>query len=222
MSNQNVSNLYTHSGKVPFASRLSTWVRQQTFALFMGVIQPQAHHTVLDIGVTNDEKHPESNFFEQWYPHKTQITCVGTENGKHLEERYPGITFQQVTAGKSLPFADNAFDIVFSNAVIEHVGNHDAQRHFIQEACRVGKRAFITTPNRWFPVEHHTGIPLLHYLPKQTHRQLLRNTSYDYWSHEQNLNILEMRTFKALFPSDASIVGQYVGVLNSNLVIYTR
>jgi hypothetical protein len=29
----------------------------------------------------------------------------------------------------------------------------------------VARRGFFTTPNRWFPIELHTKIPLLHYLP---------------------------------------------------------
>src|SRR5688572_12109135 len=85
------SVLYQHSGRVPMASRLSYQVRQTMFDRFMQVIQPTAAHRVLDIGVTNDTTFPESNYFEKWYPHKAQITCVGTENGQHLETLYPGI-----------------------------------------------------------------------------------------------------------------------------------
>ena len=49
--------------------------------------------------------------------------------------------------------------------MIEHVGGEDEQRRFVAEALRVGRRAFITTPNRWFPVEVHTRLPLVHWLP---------------------------------------------------------
>ena len=54
---------------------------------------------------------------------------------------------------------------MFSNAVIEHVGGRDRQRKFVTEAIRVGRRVFITTPNRLFPVEVHTRLPLVHWLP---------------------------------------------------------
>ena len=76
--------------------------------------------------------------------------------------------------GEPLPFRDGEFDVVFSNAVVEHVGSRTAQAAFVGELCRVGKSFFITTPNRWFPVEHHTGLPLLHYLPASVFRSLLR------------------------------------------------
>jgi SAM-dependent methyltransferase len=56
----------------------------------------------------------------------------------------------------ALPFADGEFDIVFSNAVIEHVGDRERQRQLVSEALRVGRRIFITTPNCRFPIEVHT------------------------------------------------------------------
>ena len=90
---------------------------------------------------------------------------MGTEDGSHLEERYPGLSYKQVQPGDPLPFRDAEFDVVFSNAVLEHVGSRSAQAAFVRELCRVGKAFFITTPNRWFPIEHHTGLPMLHYLP---------------------------------------------------------
>ena len=67
----------------------------------------------------------------------------------------------------ALPFADRSFDIVFSNAVIEHVGDIERQRLFVAEALRVGRRVFLTTPNRWFPIEVHTRLPFVHWLPER-------------------------------------------------------
>ncbi|MEZ5099656.1 MAG: methyltransferase domain-containing protein [Thermoleophilia bacterium] len=63
------------------------------------------------------------------------------------------------------PFADGAFDLYVSNAVVEHVGAEAAQRRFVHEAVRVAGSVFLTTPNRWFPLEVHTRLPLVHWLP---------------------------------------------------------
>jgi hypothetical protein len=63
--------------------------------------------------------------------------------------------------GQALPFADSAFDILTSNAALERVGSLENQRSFLRELLRVGKKIFVTVPNRLFPVEHHTAIPLL-------------------------------------------------------------
>jgi SAM-dependent methyltransferase len=145
------------------------------FDLFLHHFKPDRSTTVLDVGVTSDSTFRESNYFEQFYPYPQNITCVGTENGSYLVEKYAGLRFQQVRAGESLPFRDSEFDIVFSNAVVEHVGNRHQQAQFMNELCRVARAFFVTTPNRWFPVEHHTGLPLLHYLPGPLFRSLIRH-----------------------------------------------
>ena len=62
----------------------------------------------------------------------------------------PGVTYVRGDACR-LPFADNAFDVVFSNSVIEHVGAN-RQAEFARECCRVGRRYYIQTPNRRFPI----------------------------------------------------------------------
>ena len=81
---------------------------------------------------------------------------------------------------------DGAFDVVYSNAVIEHVGGRERQRRFVREALRVGRRVFLTTPNRWFPVEVHTRLPLVHWLPDD-----LADRAYDLagkpWAKENHL-----------------------------------
>jgi SAM-dependent methyltransferase len=215
---------YSDSGTVPFASRLSFHIRRKMFLVFMEVIRPRPEALVLDVGVTSDERYRESNYFEQMYPFPHNITCVGTEDGSHLAQRYPGLSYRQVKAGDPLPFRDAEFDVVFSNAVLEHVGNRAAQAAFVRELCRVGKSFFITTPNRWFPFEHHTGLPLLHYLPPSVFRSLLRRTRYRHWAEESNLNILTARELATLFPADRAVEVHSVRLLGvpSNLVAVGR
>ena len=221
----NCESVYcSDSGTVPFASRLSLHVRQKMFRLFMDAIRPRPEARVLDVGVTSDERYRESNYFEQMYPFPEHITCVGTEDGSHLEERYPGLSYKKVQPGDPLPFRDGEFDVVFSNAVLEHVGSRSAQAAFVRELCRVGKAFFITTPNRWFPIEHHTGLPMLHYLPAPVFRSLLRRTRYRHWAEETNLNILTARELVRLFPAAAAVEVRSVRLfgLPSNLVAFGR
>lgn len=61
--------------------------------------------------------------------------------------------------GRALPFRDCAFDVVFSNSVIEHVGDDGSQRRFAGEVARVGRAYWVQTPNRWFPMEQHLLTP---------------------------------------------------------------
>ncbi len=189
----------------------------------MELFQPTAETTVLDVGVTSDTTHAESNYFEQLYPFSAQITCVGTENGSHLAARYPGLKYKQVQQGQPLPFADNQFDVVFSNAVLEHTGNREWQATFLEEICRVGRGFFVTTPNRWFPFEHHTGLPLLHFLPPKVFRGLIQNTKYKYWANESNLNILTAGQLRRILPKQACAHVEIVQLMGlpANLIAYT-
>jgi SAM-dependent methyltransferase len=75
--------------------------------------------------------------------------------------------------GRALPFRDGAFDIVFSNSVIEHVGDAESQRRFAREVARVGRAYWVQTPNRRFPVEQHLLTPLVHWLPKSWQRWIV-------------------------------------------------
>ena len=215
---------YQHSGSVPLASRLSLRTRRRMFRLFLDEFNPDPHTTVLDVGVTSDSAFPESNFFEQLYPHPENIVAVGTEDGRHLTGQYPGLRYQRIEAGAPLPFPDRHFDVVFSNAVIEHVGSRDAQAVFLREVARVGRGFFVTTPNRWFPIEHHTGVPLLHYLPPRSHRALLARTRYRYWASEDHLNILAARALADMCPAGWNVRIKRVRTLGltSNLVAVGR
>jgi|SRR6266545_2561766 len=218
------SGYYQHSRKVPFASRVSMAQRRRMFQLFLESFQPGSTTTVLDVGVTCDTSSPESNYFEQMYPHPHNIVCVATEDGSHLMRTYPGLRYEQVHEGQPLPFRDREFDIAFSNAVLEHVGTRDAQRAFLREVCRVAKGFFVTTPNRWFPIEVHTGLPLLHHLPAPMFRGLIRNTRYKFWAEEAHLNLLGAREFGALFPEHLAPTIRRVRLagFTSNLVAFGR
>ena len=48
----------------------------------------------------------------------------------------------------------------------------------------------ITTPNRNYPIDFHTRLPLIHLLPKKIHRSILVFFGEHYLSQERNLNLL--------------------------------
>ena len=151
------------------ADSISLRSRRRKFGLFMETMAPTESTTVLDIGVDDvafgeDTGCRTLNFFEALYPWPEQVTALGVHEGARFRESYPQARYVQGDA-LALPFEDGEFDIAFSNAVIEHVGGPAEQRRFVDEALRVSRRAFVTTPNRWFPVEVHTRLPLVHWLP---------------------------------------------------------
>ena len=216
------SPYYQDTGKMPLASRVSFHVRKKMFALFMAVMRPTEETSILDLGVTSDDRYQESNYFERFYPHKNRIVCAGTEDGSHLETDYPGVTFVPIKANHRLPFPNGQFDVVFSSAVIEHTGGKRGQQFFVEEILRVGKAFFVTTPNRWFPVEMHTGLPLLQYLPMPLYRSVLGRIGFPYWASEENLNLLDAHSLSRLFPPSVSVkvVATRLLGIPSNLVAY--
>jgi SAM-dependent methyltransferase len=85
-------------------------------------------------------------------------------------------------AGEGLPFPNEAFDLVLSHEVIEHVVD---DRTAVEEMARVlkpGGRLVLFCPNRGYPVETHGvfwrgkyrfgNIPLVNYLPRRLRDRL--------------------------------------------------
>jgi SAM-dependent methyltransferase len=168
------------------------------FRAFLALASPSPEDTILDLGVTSDRSYDHSNYFEAWYRHKHRVIAAGLDDGRFLEELYPGVRFVRVD-GRNLPFRDEAFDYVHSSAVLEHVGNGGQQCRFLREAWRVSRKGiFVTTPNRWFPVEFHTLLPLLHWLPQQLYRGLLVIMRREFFAMEENLNLLSRNELSRL------------------------
>src|SRR5205823_3519059 len=108
--------------------------------------------------------------------------------------------------GLKLPFRDRSFDIVHSSAVLEHVGAIANQAAYVRECMRVARRAvFLTTPNRWFPVEFHTLVPFIHWLPRRYFRALLRRIGLSFFAEEANLNLMTRRDLRQI----AGIVDEF-------------
>jgi SAM-dependent methyltransferase len=189
---------------VRLADAISLRSRRRKLALFLELMQPSAATTVLDVGV-DEVSHGEAggqggctthNLLEERYPWPTQLTALGLHDGTRFRERHPAIRYVQGDAC-ALPFADREFDIVHSNAVIEHVGGRERQRTFVAEAVRVGRRVFVTTPNRWFPVEVHTRLPLVHWLPEPAAHRFYDAVRMP-WAKDNHL--LGPADLRALFP----------------------
>lgn len=195
--------------------------REAMLQRFMTVFQISPQCKVLDIGVTPDLSLPESNHFEQRFPYPWNLTASSIEDVSALRTRFPQITFTQ-TSGERLPFEDGQFDAVFCSAVIEHVGTRSQQAAFLAEVARVGRRYMLTSPNRWFPLEFHTILPLLHWLPQPAHQRILRALGKSFWAQTANLNLLSRADLLAIRPPGVCMQVDAVTLLGwpSNLIAW--
>ena len=204
-------------------ARMAFKVRRKIYNKLAGKIDLDELKNILDVGVTADSAAAYSNFFECFYPHKERICALSDQSAGHLEELFPGLKFVQGD-GCRLPFADDSFDLVFSSAVIEHVGSSQRQQEFIAEALRVSRKyVFLTTPNRWHVFEFHTYWPFLHWLPKKLHRFILSKIGLKYLSKEENLNLLDKRSLQKIcrtLGADPEIMTVSFLLLPSNLLLF--
>lgn len=135
------------------------------------------------------------------------VTGVDIHDFRHVKD---GFDFMLVS-GTALPFSDQAFDVVVSNHVIEHVGRRHDQQNHLAEMWRVlspGGVCFLSLPNSWFPYERHFRLPLLSQLPPRLRtpyvRLMRRGTNYD-------PNIPSPRTVRALAHSNGFAVADVTG-----------
>ncbi len=172
--------------------------RNQFFNLFLVNNNYSENKSVIDIGSTPSlEK--EQNTFLQKVKDNPNVTCLSNQDCKILQKKYKNIKKVIIGDAKNTMLENNSFDIVHSNATIEHVGSFEEQVLFVKEMFRISKESiFIQTPNRFYPIDFHTILPFVHWLPKKIHRKILKYLKLDFYAEEKNLNLLDTRELKKI------------------------
>jgi SAM-dependent methyltransferase len=180
--------------------KMSRKARIEMYEIFLREVSPTPESTILDVGVsvTHDER-TEENILEKLYPYSNRITMLGIHDGTSLEKHYSGARYIRYQGDSVFPFSDNEFDICYCHAVLEHVGEEKIQQQFIRELLRVGRKLFLTTPNRAYPIDFHKMLPLLHWLPMKTYRRIIAVTGDKFYSQNENLNLLYKSDLRRLF-----------------------
>jgi SAM-dependent methyltransferase len=206
------------------AEQLGIRARDRIYEDFLRFCRPQAEATILDIGVS-DVIGKAANVLERRYPYPDRVTAAGIGTAEEFRETFPRVTYRQIVPNKPLPFPDKSFDIATSNAVLEHVGSLENQRRFIADTLRVARRVFITVPCRFFPVEHHTSIPFLHWFDSGFALGCRLLGKQD-WCRQENLILMSRKRLQAACPSDArgqvGITGILLGPCSANLYLYVE
>lgn len=171
--------------------------RFEIYDLFIKKILPNKNDKLLDVGTTSSTESHENVLINK-YPYKFKITCLSNQNLQKLKKKLKNIKII-FGDGRNMQFKNNSFDYVISTATIEHVGSNENQLRFLRECVRVAKKkVFVTTPNRFFPIDFHTRLPFIHWLPKKIHRKILTLLNENFLNKEENLNLLSTNTLKYL------------------------
>lgn len=212
---------YDVAGSGSLGERLLIRARDKMFADFCRIAAPRRSDRVLDVGVS-DFITDGANFLERLYPYPEQITACGLGDGADFKVRFPRVAYIRIEAGMRLPFEDRKFDIATANAVLEHVGSVGKQREFVGELLRVASRVFLTVPNRYFPVEHHTALPLLHWTDA-TFAWACGVTGKSHWALPENLTLMTKAKLRSLVPANVEYrighTGIRLGPMSSNLYL---
>ena len=126
-------------------------------------------------------------------------------------------------------FADNAFDVVHSNSVLEHVGRWQSMRAMAAEVRRLAPRYFVQTPNFWFPLEPHFRVPFFHWLPEPLRIELVMRFTCGAFPRAASIDdaqryiedsiLVDRKRMMALFP-DADIESElFFGMAKSLIAI---
>jgi len=188
---------------------LASRLRYRRWQLIRSVLRLSGTESVIDVGGTD-----KSWWFADWKG--PVVRC-------NLDRDAAAKGLRVLADGRALPFPDGAFDIAFSNSVIEHLTPLDAQVRFAQEFRRVGRRYFLQTPNRWFPIEPHYLFPGFQFLPVKVQRWL--HTHYDIGTFKKTdafgtIRLMTRAELRRLFPEARLLAERFGPFVKSWYVVH--
>src|SRR3989304_1558403 len=198
---------------------LAAKMRKQRFEFFAQLLSTVPKPiSILDVGGTQ-------TFWETMgYTDEPQVT-ITLLNIKLPDVRYNNFIGIEGDALNMTQFQDKEFEVVFSNSVIEHVGNFSDQKRMAQEVMRTGKRFFVQTPNYNFPIEPHVLLPAYHWFPKSLRIYLTRHFKLgwidkitDYEKAKdliERTRLLKKKEFITLFPGALIYEEKFLGMEKS-------
>jgi methyltransferase family protein len=203
-------------------SNLRRGLRFESFARLVDRLSRELGRPVriLDIGGTN-------LFWEQrgWTGREdVRVILVNLDVEHSVHEN---IEARSGDATNLREFPDGAFDVVFSNSVIEHLGSLERQAAMAREVRRLAPLYWIQTPNFWFPIEPHFLTPGWHWLPARLRVALLRRRRWgwrgpcpdpeDARALVNEIRLMRGRELRTLFP-EATLEEERIGPLVKSFV----
>jgi hypothetical protein len=178
--------------------------RNKVFDEFVKFKNNDMNVTTLNISVEESAVKSHARYLFAWNkPHQLPQKMVVHFDQSSREALFNwdnemALTHEQACgSSKALPFADESFDWIFCDAVIEHVGGSERQYLLLKELMRVARKGiFVTTSNRWHPIEFYTALPFLHWLPVSVWKRILKFIGKEVWASESVLNLLDAKALQ--------------------------
>jgi hypothetical protein len=199
------------------------WFRRKRWQHFLETFPLCERDHVLDVG-----GHPG-----EWMagvPAEPKVTVVNVGPWPESLKAPDRFIYCEADA-RALPFADGAFELGFSNSVIEHMGTLEGQERFASEIRRVSRKLYVQTPNRWFPIEPHFICLFAHWLPKPLRDRLIPVFSLRAWFRKgddvevrtmmEEVRLLSVAEMKRIFP-DCEIYREKVLGLTKSIIAIRR
>lgn len=217
-----ISKIVDNSDQTSYAAKL----RRKRFRLFLELLVDIPKPVkVLDIGGTQ-RFWEVMGFINQPDVHITLL------NLDRQEVNYDNFSSVIGDATNLTGIKDQEFNAVFSNSVIEHVGDYQQQKRMAQEVQRVGQRYFVQTPNYYFPIEPHFLFLGFQWLPLSTRTWLLQHFNLGWIPRipeveeakkvVESTRLLRKKEFVALFPGATIYEEKFFGLTKSFIAYQGR
>lgn len=197
-------------------SFVKAW-RLERMKQFLTLIKPPSQAKIIDLGGLMS--------IWEWFDHDFEVTLVnlpGSYKYKNTGKFGQYTLVEGDATNLSEIFADKSFDIVFSNSVIEHVGDESKQADFASEVMRLAKSYWIQTPSNYSPIEPHTGVIGYWLLPEFVRENLRKSweRKLPVWTEMvRGTRVLSQNRMRELFP-DSKFYVERKFLLEKSYAVY--
>ena len=207
--------------------------KAKRWQLFLEWHIPQRHEVVLDLGGG------DGSALAKLYPYPENIILASNEEDmiRSGVKKFGLKDWLLVEEDGIIPLDAGAVDVVFCNSVIEHVTVDkkdqwsmksgarfkrlalQRQSRFAGEIIRVGRKYWVQTPYRHFPLETHTWLPLVQYLPRLLQLQIIASCDR-FWVKRTypDFYLLSKHEARSMFPDAEIIFEKFLGIPKSLII----
>lgn len=191
-------------------------MRKRRMSNFMSHMDVDKNATILDLG-------GQPTIWSSVNP-KLNVTILNLPGiARRDDESHHNITYVEGDACNVTGYEDHSFDIVFSNSVIEHVGDDKKQVEFAQEVMRLGRSYWVQTPSKYFPIEAHCGMPFWWLYPESLRQYFISRwrRKLPAWTEMiEGTRVLGTNQLQALFPNATVTTERLLGIPKSYVACY--